>query len=73
LLSALGWAAKGYRVTVIGSLDKPSGLGSSITQDGHGFGLGTMIMTLPQAYKELRPLAAVRLGPETQKSGCGVR
>jgi phytoene dehydrogenase-like protein len=54
LLSALGWAAKGYRVRVIESLDKPSGRGPLITQDGHGFDLGSMIMTLPQVYEELR-------------------
>ncbi len=53
LAAAMRLGAKGYRVTVIDSLDMPGGRGSSITQDGHRFDLGPTIVTVPQGLRDL--------------------
>ncbi len=53
LAAAMRLGAKGYRVTVLDSLDGPGGRGSCIWQDGHRFDLGPTIVTAPQVFRDL--------------------
>ena len=53
LASAMRLGAKGYRVIVLDKLEGPGGRGSALVKEGHRFGLGPTIVTVPKVFREL--------------------